>query len=206
MFLPYFLRGTAIGLTAAASPGPLQAFTINQSLTQGWRNAAPLALVPLLGDIPIVLTILFLLDRLPDKFLSILSIAGGVFVLYLAWGYWRTWKTRSNLQNISPENTPGGFRKGLLMNLLSPGPYTFWALVNGPIVIAAFRQSPLYGIAFVTGFYLILISGFLAIILIFHQARRFGPGFVHGMLLVSTLILAGFGLFLISDGIQQLLV
>lgn len=206
MFLPYFLRGTAIGLTAAASPGPFQAFTINQSLTLGWRNAAPLALVPLLGDIPIVLVILFLLDRLPEKFLAVIGILGGLFVLYLAWGYWKKWKERFNLTLAPAETASGGFRKGILMNLLSPGPYTFWALVNGPIVIAAVRQSPLYGIAFVTGFYLVLIAGFFGIILIFHQARRFGPKVVNGLLLVSTIILAGFGLYLIRNGFQQLLV
>jgi threonine/homoserine/homoserine lactone efflux protein len=67
-----------------SSPGPLQIFLINQALTHGFRRSAPIALVPLIADIPIVITILILLDQLPQAFLRGVSLAGGAFVLYVA--------------------------------------------------------------------------------------------------------------------------
>ena len=91
------------------------------------------------------------------------------------------------------------------MNMLSPGPYTFWALVNGPILSAAFRQSITHGLAFLGGFYFVLIGGFVGIVILFHQARRFGPRVVRSLLFVSIIILVFFGGILIASGLNGLL-
>lgn len=204
--IAFFIQGTAIGLTAAASPGPFQAYTINQTLTEGWRHAAPLAFVPLVSDFPIIVIMLFLLDKLPRNMLSLISIAGGIFIIYLAWGYWQKWKTDLNHTAELRNDPNGGFRKGVLMNLLSPGPYTFWALVNGPILLTAFRISIPHGIAFITGFYLVLAGGFLLLVFLFDQVRRFGVRVVRSLLLGSIIILLVFGVFLILEGLNKLLV
>lgn len=91
------------------------------------------------------------------------------------------------------------------MNLLSPGPYTFWALVCGPILLNAFRTSTISGVAFLSGFYTILTGGFLAIVLLFDQARRFGQKAVRTLILLSILVLVAFGGLLIYQGISGLI-
>ena len=82
----YLLQGAALGITAAATPGPFQAFLINQTLVGGWRRSLPLAFAPLISDPPIILAVILLLNQIPDNFEQLISLAGGAFVLFLAWG------------------------------------------------------------------------------------------------------------------------
>ncbi len=91
--------------------------------------------------------------------------------------------------------------RGVMMNLLSPGPYTFWTLVTGPILLAATHQSWLHAGAFLAGFYAALIGGMLAIASVFHLARQLGPTLVRRLLLASVIILTFFGLLLLYRGI-----
>lgn len=83
------------------------------------------------------------------------------------------------------------------MNLLSPGPYTFWALINGPILVDAFRQSWLQATAFLVGFYGVFIGTMLVIVAVFNQARRLGPKSLRVLTLTSIIILVIFGLYLV---------
>ena len=139
LLLTYLLQGAALGLTAAASPGPLQTYLISETLRGGWRRGALVSLAPLASDAPVVLVILLLLNQLPAWLLRGVSLVGGVYVLYLAWGMWQEW--RAGAGNEVPEmvNGRGSFKKAVLMNLLSPGPYTFWSLLAGPILLEALR-------------------------------------------------------------------
>ncbi|MBK7005984.1 MAG: hypothetical protein IPH37_13340 [Burkholderiales bacterium] len=65
------------------------------------------------------------------------------------------------------------------MNALSPGPYIFWTLVTGPILVAGWRESPLYGIGFLGGFYLTIVCSLAGIIVVFGLAARFGQSQPH---------------------------
>jgi threonine/homoserine/homoserine lactone efflux protein len=190
-------------MTAAASPGTFQAFLIGCTLSRGWRGGLPVAFSPLLSDPPVVLAILLLLDQLPPTFLRIVSISGGVFALYLAWGLWRGWRIGENPGSPQSFPNPGGalLWRGALLNLLSPGVYTFWTLVNGPLLLAALRQSWAHGGGFVLGFYGAFFGGMLALVLVFHQARRLGPQVVRTLTMLSLLILLGFAIFLLGRGL-----
>jgi threonine/homoserine/homoserine lactone efflux protein len=204
----FLLQGFALGLSAAASPGPFQSFLITQTLSGGWRRGAPAAFAPLISDGPIIVTLLILLDRLPQVFLRLVSLAGGVFVLYLAWSLWRQWPQAPPVRQEAPENSqarqiPSGIKtlgQGVMMNVLSPGPYTFWALVTGPILLSAWRQSPGHAGAFLLGFYTALVGGMLVIAALFHQARRLGPRVVRTLTLVSIIVLTLFGGLLLYRG------
>jgi threonine/homoserine/homoserine lactone efflux protein len=193
----------ALGLPAAATPGPFQTYLINQSLSKGWQQAAPLAFIPLISDIPAVLTITILLNQLPENFLQIISIIGGIFVLYMAWGLWRQWRIEGVNDTLLKPNTQvrGAYWHGLIMNLLSPGLYAFWALVSGPILVSALQESWIYGAAFLVGFYCTLIGGFLGIMIIFDQAHRLGSRFVRILMLISIIVLILFGVFMLSKGV-----
>jgi threonine/homoserine/homoserine lactone efflux protein len=90
--LTFFLQGAALGLSAAASPGPFQTYLISESLSGGWKRGAPVAFAPLITDLPIILFSLFILNQMPPNFLRVISLAGGLFVFYLAWGLWKSWR------------------------------------------------------------------------------------------------------------------
>jgi threonine/homoserine/homoserine lactone efflux protein len=196
-----FLQGAALGITAAAAPGPFQAFLVSESLVGGWRRGAIVALAPLVSDLPIILLALLLLEQLPPLFLRVVSLAGGIFVLYLAWGLWAQWRAGEEQTSEYQIGAGGGLRRAAVINVLGPGPYLFWTLVLGPILLSALRDSPLYGGAFVLGFYSIFVGGLLGLVGLFHQARRMGPRVVRVLLLVSLVILVLFGAGLLREAL-----
>lgn len=204
-YLSYLLQGMGLGATAGASPGSFQTYLINQTLVGGWRRGFPIAFAPLVSDIPIILVILLLLNQIPSNFLRLISLAGGLFALYIAWGLWRQWRKPNPIQPTNPNPVPrdSSFWRGVMMNLLSPGPYTFWALINGPILIGALQQSWAHAAAFLVGFYGVFISTMLLIVFVFHQARRLGTKVQRALTLASILILVIFGLLLIYRSLVQ---
>jgi threonine/homoserine/homoserine lactone efflux protein len=203
MLITFLIQGVSLGITAAASPGPFQAFLISESLAGGWRRSARIAFAPLITDVPIVLLVLLVLGQLPAVAIRALYVAGGLFVLYLAWGSWRQWRAGARLEMPGTTSADGGgLRKGVVMNFLSPGPYTFWALVNGPILLSALRESVWHGATFVLAFYGVFIGGLLALAGLFDQARRLGPRVVRGLQLASTMILVVFGGWLVVQGVS----
>jgi threonine/homoserine/homoserine lactone efflux protein len=197
----FFLQGAALGFSAALAPGPFQTYLISETLTGGWRRGAPIAFAPLITDLPIILLSLYLLDKLPEDFLRVITLAGGAFVLYLAWRLWENWRKGTQELNLEPGATRSSFWRGALTNLLGPGPYLFWALVSGPILLSALQVSILAGAAYLVGFYGVMILSLLGLTILFHQTRRLGPRVVHGLLLVSIVILVVFGTLLLRQGI-----
>jgi threonine/homoserine/homoserine lactone efflux protein len=196
----YFIRGATLGLSAMATPGPFQAFLVSQTMKNGWRRTLPAALAPLVSDGPIVALMLLVLTQAPDWLLSGIQILGGLFVLYLAWGAWVAAGEKGTSLEVSPEAAGQNFLKAALMNMLSPGPYLFWGLLAGPIVIEGWRQSPVTGLSFVLGFYTALIGGFAAFIILLGTASRLGPR-VSGILgYVAAVTLFAFGLYQLWRG------
>jgi threonine/homoserine/homoserine lactone efflux protein len=203
--MAFFLQGLLLGFSAAASPGPFQTFIINQTLQGGRHKSTPIAFAPLISDGPIIFFVTLLLDRLPPLFLRLVSLGGGIFVLYLAWGLWQNWYQGDRFQPVeeAQSRSKNVLWKGVIMNAMSPGPYTFWAFVTGPILLEALRISWFQGGAFLAGFYIAMIGALLGIILLFDQARRLGRRLVRLMLLVSIVILVIFGVLLIKNAVTM---
>ena len=101
----FLQQGAALCVTAAATPGPFQTFIISENQKGGLHQSLPITLAPLLTDLPIILVSLFFLDHIPDNFLKIINIFGGLFVLYLAWSAWRDWRAGPDNLDISDSET-----------------------------------------------------------------------------------------------------
>lgn len=140
--LPFALQGLLLGISAALSPGPFQSLVIAESLVGGWRRAAPITFAPLVVDIPIAGLLVFALKQVPDSFLNTVRIAGALLLFYLAWRLWKQIRAGSDTdQSETSANAQRGFLWGVLMLFLSPGPYLFWSLINGPILLNALDLS-----------------------------------------------------------------
>jgi len=197
----YILQGIGYGFAAAVQPGPFQTYIISQSLTRGWKRTLPAALAPLISDGPIIILCLFVLSQVPDWFQKFLYIAGGSFVLYLAYGAYRSWK---NFDSNIPKDETGTRQsvfKAAIMNLLNPGPYIYWSLVTGPILLRGWRETPTNGIGFLTGFYITIVAGLCSIILVFGVASQIGPKVNRTLLGASAIALLCFGLFQLWLGV-----
>ena len=203
--LPIILQGASLGFSASISPGPLFFYLIAQSLTGGWKRGAIVAIAPLVSDLPLVLTILLLLDQIPALFLHIISLAGGIYVIYLALKLFQGWRENQGFKLDTSSKLPQNLGKAVLVNYSSPGPYLGWSLVNGPLLLEALRVSVVHGIMFIISFYGLLIGGMLVLAAIFSQAHRLGARIVRTLSIVSVIILSILGVFLVFRGMQGIL-
>ena len=199
----YILQGIGYGLAAAAQPGPYQTYLISQTLIKGWKRTLPAALAPLLSDGPIIALCLFVLNQVPLWLQRFLYIAGGFFLFYLAYSAYKTWKSFEPEIPPSETGTQQSILKAALINTLNPNPYIFWSLVTGPILVTAWRETPVYGLGFMAGFYATMILGFAAIIMVFGSARQFGPKFNRVLLGISAIALFCFGLVQLWLGLKN---
>jgi len=199
----YIVQGIVYGFAAAVQPGPFQTYLISQTLMRGWQKTLPATLAPLVSDGPIIALCLLVLSQVPLWLERLLNITGGLFILYLAYGAYSSWKAFDS-QLTSPEiRSQQSLFKTALMNALSPGPYIFWTLVSGPILIRGWRETPLHGVSFMLGFYITMILSLGTIILIFGSARQLGPKVNRSLLGVSAIALFCFGLYQLWLGIAN---
>ncbi|NPA26963.1 MAG: LysE family translocator [Chloroflexi bacterium] len=183
-----------LGLSAALMPGPLQAFFLAQALQRGWKRVWYFAFTPLLSDGPIVVVTLALLSRLPSGWLTALRFVGGAYLLWLAWQIARSAAyASSNTELASPVRSLG---KAVLINLLNPNPYIFWATVLGPPVVRLARQDWRLGLGVVVLFYASMVGASLVLLALFSRAHRLSAYWRQRLTWLSALLLAGFALLL----------
>lgn len=207
------LKGLVLGSTAAAQPGPFQAFLLSLIARDGWKATLPAAFAPLISDGPILILTLVILTRIPGWALSALQIAGGLFLLYLAWGAWRSFRRGSSTaagdEPTVVEDVRANVLKAALMNFLSPSPYIFWATVAGPILVEAWRVRPAHGVAFLLGFYAALIGGLMLFIIVFAGAGRINSRVNRALGALSAVGLLAFAVYQLivgSSGIRAALI
>jgi threonine/homoserine/homoserine lactone efflux protein len=197
----YLLQGIGFGFAAAVQPGPFQTYIISQTLTRGWKRTLPAALAPLVSDGPIIALCLLVLSQVPIWFQRSLYIAGGSFILYLAYGAYKAWRDFDSHPPAAGPGTQQSVLKAALMNALSPGPYIYWSLVTGPILLKGWRETPVNGIGFLAGFYVTIVLSLMAIILVFGTASRLGPKLNRILLGISAIALFCFGVYQLWQGI-----
>ncbi len=194
-------QGALLGLSAAASPGPFQAYLLAQSLRNGAPRTLPVALVPLVSDPPVIAAVLVALSQVPGRLLEALQLVSGAVVLWLALAtlraLWRPPAPRAH-------EPPRGFLRAALLNFTNPNAWIFWSVVGGPLLVAAWRRAPLEAAAFLAGFYLLLTGGNAALILAAGSAGRLGHGLDRGLGAVSGLALLAFGAWQIARAISAM--
>jgi threonine/homoserine/homoserine lactone efflux protein len=191
--------GVVYGLSAGFSPGPLLALVISQTLKHGIREGVKVAVAPLLTDLPIIFISLLVLTRLSDfkTVLGMISIVGGLFVAYLAFGNLRP--QRPNLE--AGRAAPQSLAKGVAANALSPHPYLFWLTVGGPVIVRGWTESPVGSVAFLLIFFACLLGAKVLTAWITGRSRQWLSGRVYrGILFILGGLLAVYAFFLIKEG------
>jgi threonine/homoserine/homoserine lactone efflux protein len=174
----FFLQGAVIGLGASLSPGPFQSLIIAQSFAGGWRRAAPATFAPLIADIPIAIVLVLIVREVPAEFLRIVIFGGAFLLLYLAFSLYREMRSApadSAKPTLAPQSTLRGLMQGVLMIFLSPGPYVFWGLVLGPLLVEGLNISIAHGISFLLGFYVFSIALLQLIALVLGRVGEVSP-------------------------------
>jgi len=196
----YLILGMTYAFAAAVQPGPFQTYLISQTLANGWRRTIPAAFAPLLSDGPIIALVLLVLSRMPGWLVQVLQCAGGVFLLYLAVGAFKTWRDFDVEKTKEIQSSRQTVLNAAMVNLLNPAPYIGWSLVMGPLLIKGWREAPTNGIALLIGFYTTMILVTLGIMLMFSGARNLGPRVSRALVGLSAIALVCFGLYELWQG------
>ena len=195
--------GFLLGLSCGLAPGPLLALLLAQTLRHGAREGCKVALAPLVSDGPIILVALAVAAQAARvrAALAVLSLAGGLFVLYLAVEAWRA----PPLAAAREAARPGSWLKAVLVNLLNPHPWLFWMTVGAAMLARARTVSGWAVAGFLAMFYLLLVGSKMLLALGSARSRQFLSGRGYRRLLQAfAIILAGFAVLLLREGLSRL--
>jgi threonine/homoserine/homoserine lactone efflux protein len=198
--MTFLLAGASLGAAAGVSPGPLMTLVITRTLARGFGAGLRVAIAPLLTDLPIIVISLIFFSVLPPLAETLLTAAGGCFVLFLAWETLRDARHATLLGDhaAAPVASSDDIWRGVLVNLLSPHPWLFWMTVAAPILTRAWEVSVWSALGFVVGFYGLLIGGKILLALAVASGRHFlNDIWYRRLLAASGLLLAIFGLLLL---------
>jgi len=199
----YLLIGCGFAFAAAVQPGPLQAFILSSVAQKGWQRTLPAAFSPLLSDGPIALLALLLLSRVPETISRILQAAGGIFLIYLAWGSFRRWKQQTTTESMASDSVPRTLLQAAAVNILNPNPYLGWSLVLGPAVLAAWHESPMNALVLIIAFYATMVTVLACTILLFGTTGFLKPGGKRALILVSAVTLAVLGVYQLAASVLR---
>lgn len=198
------LLGSALGLAAGLSPGPLLTLLVAVSIRSGFPAGARVAVAPLLTDAPIVVLSLVLLKDLPASFLGGLTLLGGLFVTYLGVQSLRREVPASRAAEVSSPAVQDLWQ-GALVNFFNPHPWVFWMSVGAPTLVSGWRRNAWDAVGYLIGFYGLIVGSKLALAWISAQGRQAlrGPWLARTLRLCALLLLL-LGALLCYRGAAQL--
>jgi len=185
--------GIILGFAAGISPGPLLILVITETITHNTKSGIKTAMVPLITDTPIIILTLLLLVQLRDfsLFFGMLSIAGGCYILKMAYQGFRAKKFETALENKASK----GLQKGFFVNMLSPHPWIFWISIGSPIILKASQQGYTAAGIFILFFYVFIIGSKIMIALL---VGKFKKNFDRYYILIQRILA---GILLIFSGL-----
>lgn len=150
-----WIFGIVFGLVNGLSPGPTLTMVITQTLQYNLKEGIKIALAPLIFGIAIIpLSLLFFLKLVPvNSILIIISLIGAVYLFYLGYQLIQSPNT-----NLYLKDEAASFKKGILVNFVSPYAYLFWFTVGTPLLIQFFSINIVSALIFICCYYLLLIG------------------------------------------------
>lgn len=149
MTLAAFLAVALLHLMAAISPGPAVLMSARTGVTEGLRTGAFLAMGIGAGAVIWAAAALFglaLIFQAAPALLWALKIAGGFYLIHMAWGMWRDADKPLDMGDSArpPRSAASAFRLGLITQLSNPKP----AILFSAIFIGTVPQgTPVWVIA-----------------------------------------------------------
>jgi threonine/homoserine/homoserine lactone efflux protein len=199
----YLTIGTVLGLSAGFAPGPLLTLVISETLQHDIKSGVKVALAPIITDLPIIILTLFILAKLSNfhNILGIISLTGGLFILFMGCKSIRTKGVKINLDGVKPKS----LIKGVLANALSPHPYLFWFTVGAPTMTKAMLQNISAPLAFIISFYAFLVGSKIVLAILIGKSKSL----LSGNMYIFTMRFLGFvlcvlAIVLFRDGLKLL--
>ena len=154
-------------------------------------------------EVPLILLIYLGFGRFFENSVVqlVLSVAGGAMIIWLGTGMFRA---RRDVVHARRDLPYGAVTGGILMTGLNPFFLLWWATVGGMLIM---RVAD-YGVGGLIAFALVhwvcdLAWLTLVSVLIYRTQALWGARVQEAIFVVSSLLLAGFGVWFIVSGIQQ---
>lgn len=199
----YLTIGTVLGLSAGFAPGPLLTLVISETLQHDIKSGIKVALAPIITDLPIIILTLFILSKLSNfhGILGVISLTGGLFILFMGYKSLRTKGVKINLDEIKTKS----LAKGVLANALSPHPYLFWFSVGAPTMTKAMSQNISAPLAFIISFYVFLVGSKIVLAILIGKSKSLlnGSAYIFTMRFLG-LVLCVLAIVLFHDGLTLL--
>ena len=134
MTLTAFIAVALLHLMAAISPGPAVLMAARTGVTEGLRTGAFLAMGIGVGGVIWAAAALFglaLVFQAAPSLLWALKLIGGAYLIYMAWGMWRSADTPLDMTRASKtaRSALSAFRLGLWTQLANPKPAILFSAI-----------------------------------------------------------------------------
>jgi threonine/homoserine/homoserine lactone efflux protein len=198
--LTILISAFSISLAAALTPGPVIAVTLAKSYRSAWAGFQ-VALGGLIVEVPIILLIYFGFSRFLQSAVVqvILGISGGIMLIVLGIMLFRR---RSNVLEHGKDLPVSAFKLGAVTSLVNPGMLVWWATVGALFIsqIAAYGTSGL--IWLILAIELPNFFWYSAASILFNRYNHIWSSHWQSiMIIIFSFVLAGFGLYFITDAI-----
>ncbi|KKH95424.1 lysine transporter LysE [Methanosarcina sp. 1.H.T.1A.1] len=199
----FLALGAFLGLAAGTSPGPLLAITISETLQHGKWEGIKVAISPLITDLPIILSVLFVLSHLTG-YNSIIGIIALLGASYLIHSGIESLKIKKDSVELNLEKKDA-LKKGVIVNFGNPHPYIFWISIGGPLILKSLNTHIWATILFIAGFYSLLVGSKVIVALIVEKSKSFiNSKYYFSIIRVLGIAQIVFGLTFIKVGLDSL--
>jgi threonine/homoserine/homoserine lactone efflux protein len=207
IFVTLFFTSLVIALSGAMMPGPLLTVTISETTRRG-AVAGPLLIAGhAILELALLVGLLFGLAPLlkNDTFFIIIAFAGGMIMLWMAWGMFKSLPALTVKQNGTAKQKNNLLLSGALMSLANPYWIIWWATIGIGYII----QSQEYGFWGIALFYTGHIAGdmlwYVAISIAVAKGKKLFTDRTYRILIaVCGTFLVGFAFYLVVNGILKM--
>ncbi|KKG16069.1 lysine transporter LysE [Methanosarcina sp. 2.H.T.1A.6] len=199
----FLALGAFLGLAAGTSPGPLLAITISETLQHGKWEGIKVAISPLITDLPIILSVLFVLSHLTgyNSIIGIIALFGASYLIHSGI---ESLKIKKDSVELNFEKKDA-LKKGVIVNFGNPHPYVFWLSIGGPIILKSLNTHIWAIILFIAGFYIFLVGSKVIVALIVEKSKHFiNSKYYFSIIRVLGIAQIVFGLTFIKVGLDSL--
>jgi len=192
-----FFEGFFLGIGAAVPLGPINILIMNEAL-KNYKKAVAIGFGAMSADISYLLLILlgittFFQDQMA---LQVLSLIGGVFLIYLAFLIFKGRNKEIHKTKVSKKNSIlGNYVKGYLLTLLNPYTILFWLSVTTYSTTTESLAMTLFGMVSALVLWITIMP-----YLVYRSRDMISNAISSKISIISALILLGFGLSLFVKG------
>ncbi len=198
-----FMEGFLLEAGAAVPLGPINLLIMNEAIRE-YKNGVMIGLGAMSADITYLLFILFGIIAYLNQpiVLNVISLAGGIFLLYLAWSIFKGRKKpiADIAADMVQKNALKLYVKGYLLTLLNPYTIAFWLSAAGYVA----GKNLDFLVTFLGLFSAIFLWITLMPLIIYKTKHKISHTLSHRIHLVSSLILFGFGAMMLMNFVSHL--